>query len=347
MQTNILLIVLYLGLFQGIFLAFALFLLKNKSRVSVYSLITLVLCFSSLILIQILRYHLPESSISKALVLGSGIPFLIGPLLYFYLASTVEQAFAMTWKKTLHLVPFLLVTLLSTWLSDKTMLGSTLFLLLKSAQTLIYYLWCLKLLSRKSIEKKVWYNRKLLYRLFFIQLMAFVIIHLIVVLEMEFPSWHLESDLISSMIFVFFFFAFVLTIIVFPNGTLPDQHRSRYQLSLLPEKQKQVIKDQLTRLLATEKMYLDPDLTLSLVASKMNVSSNHLSQVINETLKKNFNQLINEYRVNEVKRLISDEQKTLLNIAYESGFNSKSAFNRIFKGIEGQTPSTYRKMTKK
>lgn len=94
-----------------------------------------------------------------------------------------------------------------------------------------------------------------------------------------------------------------------------------------------------------EKPYLDSDLTLPKLAEGLNVSTHHLSQVINEVHDKNFFNFINKYRIEEVKRKIQDpkyQNYTLLGIAYESGFNSKSAFNRAFRNITGTTPSKYR-----
>src|SRR5690554_124199 len=91
--------------------------------------------------------------------------------------------------------------------------------------------------------------------------------------------------------------------------------------------------------------YLDSDLTLPKLAEDLDVSTHHLSQVINEMHGKNFFNFINKYRVAEVKRKIEDpkyKNYSLLGIAYESGFNSKSAFNRVFKNLTGKTPSQYR-----
>src|SRR5690554_509321 len=91
--------------------------------------------------------------------------------------------------------------------------------------------------------------------------------------------------------------------------------------------------------------YLDSDLTLPKLAEDLDVSTHHLSQVINEMHGKNFFNFINKYRVDEVKRKIEDPKYnnySLLGIAYESGFNSKSAFNRVFKNLTGKTPSQYR-----
>jgi len=90
--------------------------------------------------------------------------------------------------------------------------------------------------------------------------------------------------------------------------------------------------------------YLNGKLSLKEVAEFLDIAVNHLSQVINEQLGKNFFDFVNTYRVEEVKRRFADssnEQYTLLALAYDSGFNSKSSFNSIFKKITGLTPSKY------
>ena len=93
--------------------------------------------------------------------------------------------------------------------------------------------------------------------------------------------------------------------------------------------------------------YIDGKLSLKQVAQKMEISTNYLSQVINENLKKNFFDFVNEYRVNLVKQKMKDptnSQYTLLALAYDCGFNSKSSFNVIFKKNTGLTPSQYLKL---
>jgi len=71
-----------------------------------------------------------------------------------------------------------------------------------------------------------------------------------------------------------------------------------------------------------------------------------LSQIINENFNRNFYDLINEYRVKEVKKCLSNQKYnnfTLLGIAYECGFNSKASFNGVFKKFTGLTPSEFKK----
>ena len=93
-----------------------------------------------------------------------------------------------------------------------------------------------------------------------------------------------------------------------------------------------------------EKPYLNGKLTLKEVADSLDISENHLSQVINGQLHVNFFDFINEYRVELVKAKMNDpdyNHYTLLGVAMDCGFNSKSSFNAIFKKMTGLTPTEY------
>lgn len=105
-------------------------------------------------------------------------------------------------------------------------------------------------------------------------------------------------------------------------------------------------KSQLETLLSEKKLYLQARLSLDELAQEMKMSSNQVSLLINEGFQKSFYDLINEMRVEEVKRKIADpdfSHLSLLGIGLECGFNSKSSFNLIFKKFSGQTPSQYKK----
>jgi len=94
----------------------------------------------------------------------------------------------------------------------------------------------------------------------------------------------------------------------------------------------------------TEKPYLEPKLTLSSLADELEISANHLSQVINQYEEKNFFDFVNSYRVEEYKERATDpayQNFSILAIALDSGFNSKSSFNQVFKKFTGKTPSQY------
>lgn len=108
----------------------------------------------------------------------------------------------------------------------------------------------------------------------------------------------------------------------------------------------ELLSDQLKQLMNTEKCFLNPDLELPTLASKINLTPHELSYLLNKGLHCNFFELVNSYRVEEAKRLLLSNQHNHLNIlgiAYESGFNSKTTFNTAFKKVTGLSPSQFKK----
>lgn len=98
--------------------------------------------------------------------------------------------------------------------------------------------------------------------------------------------------------------------------------------------------------LKTEKPYLRSRLSIQDLAQGLEMPAHVLSQVINEHLNGSFYDLINRHRVDEFKKRLADpqyQQFTLIAIALDCGFNSKSSFNRIFKKYEQRTPTEYMK----
>jgi ABC-type antimicrobial peptide transport system permease subunit/AraC-like DNA-binding protein len=96
--------------------------------------------------------------------------------------------------------------------------------------------------------------------------------------------------------------------------------------------------------------YQDPELSLNSLADKLELGPHELSLIINKVLKKSFNDFINEYRVADFVQKMQDpayDHITLLGIAFESGFNSQSTFNRIFRQITGKSPVDYKNELKK
>jgi putative ABC transport system permease protein len=96
--------------------------------------------------------------------------------------------------------------------------------------------------------------------------------------------------------------------------------------------------------------YEDPELSLRSLADKLKLHPHELSRIINTALKKNFNDFINEYRVQAAVRKMQDpalDRLTLLGIAYDSGFNSQSTFTRIFKQVTGKSPMEFKNGLKK
>lgn len=129
--------------------------------------------------------------------------------------------------------------------------------------------------------------------------------------------------------------------------TLPKattEHLDREVKAGLPEKEQNLIESGLRQLITEERIYTNPDLSLSILSSHLQSKPNYVSQYINETLGKNFYDFINEMRVEEFKSRILDpkyQHYKIIENAYDAGFNSKSSFNRAFRKHTGMTPSQF------
>jgi AraC-like DNA-binding protein len=119
----------------------------------------------------------------------------------------------------------------------------------------------------------------------------------------------------------------------------------KYKRSGLSDKLADDIGKKLQNFMASEKPYLDDDLTMQKLAERMNVSNHNLSEAINSKLNLSYYDFINNYRVEEFKKRIADsanDRYNILSIAFDSGFKSKGSFNSIFKKNTGMTPSEYK-----
>lgn len=128
---------------------------------------------------------------------------------------------------------------------------------------------------------------------------------------------------------------------------IAENLKPRYAHSKLSEAEAKAIDQRLIKHMEVAKSYLDNQLSLRQLADCLEVNTNYLSQVINEQHGKNFFEFINEYRVDALKEKLEkpeNRQFTILSLAFESGFNSKTTFNTAFKRITGFTPSQYLKM---
>jgi AraC-like DNA-binding protein len=120
----------------------------------------------------------------------------------------------------------------------------------------------------------------------------------------------------------------------------------KYQTSALTAGAVDGLLGRLEYLMQTGEAYLDNELRLPKLAERLNASPHHLSQVINDRLGMSFPAYVNTYRLKKAKALLLDPRQsehTVLEIAYASGFNNKTTFNKLFKEATGMSPTAYRK----
>jgi AraC-like DNA-binding protein len=130
------------------------------------------------------------------------------------------------------------------------------------------------------------------------------------------------------------------------GGVDEEPPSKKYEKSTLTPARAEEYLKRIQNMMEKEKPYREGDLTLQKLATSLAISPHHLSQVINEHLNQNFFDFINAHRIEEAKRMLLDPGKkhySILAIAEEVGFNSKSAFNTAFRKYANMTPSEFRK----
>lgn len=123
-----------------------------------------------------------------------------------------------------------------------------------------------------------------------------------------------------------------------------------YKNSSLTKEKREELKNKILTFMKEEKPFLNPELTQSSFSLKLDISSHHFSEVLYYKMEQNFYNFINSYRVLEAQKLIQNpdyDTSKIIAIAFDSGFKSKTSFNRAFKNHTGMTPSEYRKSIKR
>lgn len=304
------------------------------------------------------------------------LPLILGPILYYYtLAISSKVKIAIRGFFILHGIPFLLLTLFLLFDFYFLSAGEKLAYYQRESQeetsTIIYIAefflnFSVPLYSLFSLIHIHRNRQRLADEFSFTENIDLqwlkLILYFFMALSFVSLSTHIISDLIPLIPFSqadnLLFLSLSLAILfigyfgIKQQAIYPRHIESPLSYSISTAESKSRNKDfqeekaRLEELLKSQKLYLRPRLSLDELAQEMNMSSNQLSQLINEGFQKSFYDLINEMRVDEVKAKIQDldyAHLSLLGIGLESGFNSKSSFNLIFKKFSGQTPSQYRK----
>lgn len=350
------------------FLLFSIFLVTLKKGKPISNKFLALFLFSKSL--AIVNYLLSESGIGSFHIFFILVPFsfLYGPTLYLHVKSLAYKNFALSKWDVLHLAPFVLCSLYFTWLyhlrsqafkmaviinttsqvriEQILIVSATHFLLLCYLIAAVFTLWRYRHELKKSysfIERinLSWLNF-VLYG--FILIWIFDVVGF--VLEMVSTPLLFLYSVTLALLFIF------ANIIVYKGLKQPElfngiQRKPKYIYSKLTSSEKKKYMARLESYMKEEKPHLIPSLSINDLAEKLSISSRHLSQVINESLGKNFFDFINGYRIEEAKKLLNDSSDTKINILellFDVGFNTKSVFNRVFKKQTGVTPTEYMKL---
>ncbi|WP_461090034.1 helix-turn-helix domain-containing protein [Spirosoma gilvum] len=367
------LIIIYAGIAQGVFVTL---LLNNKSvrgsRANIF-LSILLLAMSFTILHTTFAGRVVSHFSIKSYALGDPTFFLIAPLLWLYVQELTGHRVRLSVPTITHFFPFLVSIFFSlllkslpttnsliSYLDDHRSWRSGVFWFCMVIQFSAYLFFIHKrwLAYQKQIKEEVSNTENVSIawvRFFmgvFLGINLFFLLILVNVIHHSTMFWSGRTIVVLFSLSIFALgYKGILQKAIFtisPNEVPQEPPVTAPQTQPTATKQPdQQLIDRLLLYMDDEKPYLDPELTLSDLAKRLNLSRSVLSQLINDGIGDNFYNFVNKYRVDQVKAFMNDptmKHFNLLGLALEAGFKSKSTFNLIFKRFTGLTPSDYMKM---
>lgn len=359
--------VLYIGISQSFFAGLLIstkkpYTLANKLMAAWLFLICVELIFALLNSKVIEMYAFPF------------VTFTYGPLLFLYVKNMTNPGRKFNRIEVLHFIPFigffvvsvvfrtvpLLKDLRNFFTPDRfislRIVYSSAFFLSVSVYSILSFIEIKK--HQDKLKNLISYTSgvitlnwlKILSISFYI---AFLILFILGGLNMigdfiPFDPYFVVFGFIAIFSFIYSFYVIKQPAIFGEEGKLKYEEKKdveKYIKSGLKDDQAQAYLEKLIRFVEEKKPYLDRDLSIQNLSEMTGIPRHHITQVLNEKHGKNFFTFINEYRVREVILkfgILKNNNFTILAIAYDSGFNSKTTFNSIFKSQTGMTPSEYR-----
>ncbi len=300
---------------------------------------------------------------------------LSSPLMFLYIVASLRSGFKLKWIHLLHLVPFALFILLmlpgfylvdeaakQEYMSNYDNHPETKFLsILRTAVPIVYNLSCFIVLYR--MKKLILENysddiislHNWLWQLVAASCGVFLVSSVKSLLRdhMSYEAFH-AVRIVMVLTLIGFLLWMVMKALYYPKlfrgidasikpvSKILEEHPQDKGISSVDQQKLEHIQ----QFVETQKPYLDSSLSLQKLAKQLSLPSHELSLLINHNLDKHFFDFVNEYRIRAAQQILTDPEqkaKTVLEVLYEVGFNSKSSFNTAFKKYTKMTPTQYRK----
>lgn len=350
---------------QGLFLAIFLAAQWRKNKANLF--LGFIFLFFSLQLFDLVLLSSYKALEYPHLTFWSTpLNLAFGPLLYLYIASHEKDRKPIL-QQLWHLVPFLLYALYVGWVyhfhslaykqefiqqyltnlmqldGPATSTSEALFGFLIYGQFALYLV-----LSRRSLTKTDGFTKEKLrllnplwWTLLVIGLFGLIQLLLFMAKVQPMPA----TGYIASSLAVLYIYSGALIVFRRPTIIFPPSSKPKYQYSNLDAQASSKLIGRLQKHMQEVKPYVDTDFKLKQLSKALGASDRHISQAINEQLGQNFSDFVNQYRVEEFKQRLRDptlQHLSLLGVAMDCGFKSKSTFNTTFKKVTGLTPSVYK-----
>ena len=353
----------------------ALLVAKKKKSQSDFLLITYFLMIALHLAYYYVVFYLSDRLPTEVGILGFSLVILHTPFFFLYVRSLVLTDSIRVSTIFLHTLPYVLFNMVIlgayylgfvdldpkygflglTWAKYQIFFRHGILL---AIITIAYTIWGFYLLrihgSRllenvSSLEHTAWLRFLVLSFLFY-----FLAIY--ATIELSSANYGIIPSELTFYIISFILMAYIMVIgyiglkqssvfIQLPIGEINHTASKKYAKSGLDSVTLDQIKTALDEKMKAHKHYLDTDLTLSTLASKIDLNPTYVSQVINQGFGINFYDFVNKYRVDKAKKMLSSSENdhlSFLGIALECGFKSKSTFNKFFKKYAGMTPGEFK-----
>ena len=372
MELDINSALLLIIVFQFLFVSIFLFTNKKGKRIS-NTLLGICFLAISLNLMDMLFYMMGVYHLVGLLsMLDLALILSFGPLCYLYCQSIIYRDFRLRWSSLAHFVPFFLIAVLVVYNfmitpnEDQTEILDQLYefrLTTEQAMVVIpfylhvilYIILSVKLVRRsvRIVAEEYSDVKPVMISWLRFLLGSFLTITVVSMLLSILPYTPLDQFVrILMAVFIILMFFVINRILLMAlrkpvifSGISQDQDIPKYSSSKLSEQDKADYENAIRSVMKENSPFLDPGLSLKQLSEILGIRSRHVSQVINERMHLTFHDYINSLRVEYARGLMqkAEEKVSILEILYESGFNSKSSFNSAFKKVSGITPTEYRR----
>ena len=380
MDINWLKILFFILCFQFLFVSFFLFQNKKGKPISNKLLGIVFLMISIAVINLYLVVFKVQITFPKLIFIDDTFMLAYGPLLYLFTQSILIKNYHLRRKNIVHFTPFLIavclvaitVLLVDTetfYQSLDQIQNQDIPIYFRIGELIIlthvfYYLFkskrVIKSVLIKSKELYSAYNHREFKLLKFI-INSFVILFSLSLIHAALAFMGIKNGLIITLLsLILFMFYFINSILLKllnesseESGAISQDHfkrKEKYAGSNLSYTDLKALKNKLSGHMKDQQRYLFSELSLSNLSDELEVSAKILSQVINEGYSCNFFDFVNGFRIEEAKLIFtnqSDENMTIQEVMYDSGFNSKSTFNTAFKKVTRQTPTQFKNEVQK
>lgn len=274
------------------------------------------------------------------LQIGLSACFFIGPLLYFFVQSKLRNINLAVAKYSLAaLLLFTIVFgVLFPYQEYPFLWGNPVYRII-NVQWLVFIL--LSAFAAKPVFTKLFTSRNLITH---DDVWVMTILCGVSAIWLSYFFGKYTSYITGALTFSFGFYISFLVIFYMKDKLGVITTSNNKYINKIDEKVANELHEKIITFFEVKKIYTTPNLTLPLLAQELNIRPQLLSQFLNDNVQKSFTQFINEYRVQEAKRLLKENTDLKIDaVGMECGFNSSSTFYSAFKKITGVTPATFQK----